>query len=215
MKPSSLAITTVLLLAACTHAPEPPAAKLAPLPPTPLANLASQHVVLLPTQYLRPADSLGWAAQIPNPRAYLTGMDAELTFALQQRGLKGVWAFPEAVARSARRNPTYASDPYALSAEWLRPPVGRLPDQIPNPLASQLRTLVALNNARYVLLPVEVRFVKTPGGGRAVLHLVLIDSRLNRVLWMHDVVSQPAASFSPALAASLASRTADLIVAAR
>lgn len=203
----------LVAMAACAHAPQPPADKVAPLPATPLSAFAAQHVVVTPTQYLRPADSLGWSARIANPAAYLSDVDAELAFAFEQRGLKGMWVLPDALVRSVKSNPTYASDPHALAAQWLRPPVRRLPDQVPNPLADQLRTLVALNDARYVLIPVEVRFVKTGDQGRAVLHLVIIDARLAAIVWMGDVVSEPAATFSPALAASVASRTSDLFVA--
>jgi len=213
VKHSVVSVAALLALAACAHAPPTPAEKLAPVPATPLAAFAGQHVVITPTQYLRSADSLGWSARIASPRNYLSDVDAELTFALEQRGLKREWVFPEALAREVKRNPTYAADPYELAAGWLRPPMRRAPDQIPNPLADQLRTLVALNEGRYVLIPVEVRFVKVGDAGRAVLRLVIIDARLARVSWMGDVVSEPSASFSPALAASLATRTADLFVA--
>jgi hypothetical protein len=212
---SAFAAAALVAVAACTRAPRPqaPAATMAPLPATPLAPFATRRVVLAPTQYLRQGDTLGWSARIASPRDFLANVDAELTFALEQRGLKGVWVFPEALARSVKRNPTYAADPYALAAQWLRPPTRKLPEQIPNPLADQLRTLVAINNARYVVLPVEVRFTAAGGAGRAVLHLVLIDARAARVGWVGDIVSEPSPSFSPALAASLASRTADLFVA--
>ena len=213
MKTSVVVAATLLALAACAHAPPAPAQKLAPVPATPLAAFAAQHVVLTPTQYLRSADSLGWSDRIASPRDYLSDVDAELTFALEQRGLKGQWVFPEALAGAVKRNPTYAANPYELAAQWLRPPMRRKPDQVPNPLAEQLRTFVALNDSRYVLIPVEVRFVKGGDVGRAVLRLVIIDARLARIVWMGDVVSEPSASFSPALAASLATRTADLFVA--
>jgi hypothetical protein len=210
-----LAAAACVAMAACARAPQTqaPADKLSPLPATPLSAFATRRVVLVPTQYLRQADSLGWSARIANARDYLGDVDAEISFALRERGLKGVWVFPEGVVRSVKRNPTYAPDPHALAAQWLRPPTRRLPDQIPNPLADQLRTLIALNDARYVLLPVEVRFVKAGDAGRAVLHLVLVDARLAQIAWMGDIVSEPSAAFSPALAASLGSRTADLFVA--
>ena len=65
--------------------------------------------------------------------------------------------------------------------------------------------------------PVELRFEKGSVGdsaaGRAVLHLVLVDARRSRPLWAIEVVSEPATSFSPALAASVAEHLADLIAA--
>jgi len=213
VKSSALVAAALIAMAACAHAPQPPADKAAPLPATPLSAFAAQHVVVTPTQYLRQADSLGWSERIANPEQYLSDVDAELAFTLEQRGLKTMWVLPDALVRSVKRNPTYATDPHALAAQWLRPPVRKIPEQIPEPLATQLRTLVAINDARFVLIPVEVRFVKSGDEGRAVLHLVIIDARRAAIAWMGDVVSEPSASFSPALAASLASRTGDLFVA--
>ncbi|HEY9448775.1 MAG TPA: hypothetical protein VIQ60_03445, partial [Gemmatimonadaceae bacterium] len=115
---------------------------------------------------------------------------------------------------------------------WLRPPLEKPPEQLPEPFASQVRSLVALQEgAQYVLYPVEVRFESVgtdgtqPSGGpsdakgsagartqgRAVLRIALIDARRQKVVWMADVVSDPYPSFSPALAASVAEHLADLI----
>ena len=86
---------------------------------------------------------------------------------------------------------------------------------VPEPLASQLRTLVALeDDCRYVLFPVEVRFVGAgPGEERAVVRLVIFDAREARITWMADVASEPAAKFSRGLAASFADHLADLVSA--
>jgi hypothetical protein len=46
-----------------------------------------------------------------------------------------------------------------------------------------------------------------------VLHLVLVDARRSRPVWAIEVASEPAPSFSPALAASVAEHLADLIAA--
>jgi hypothetical protein len=40
----------------------------------------------------------------------------------------------------------------------------------------------------------------------------MIDSRLAQLRWAGEIKSDPAATFSPALAASIASRFADLVV---
>jgi hypothetical protein len=196
--------------------------------PRPLAAFAARPVLVLPTRFLGPDGSLGWGAQIGDPESYLGDVDAEIAFALAARGVKKMWVFPPAIAASVRRNPTYATDPHQLAAEWLRPPMKKPPEQLPEPTASQLRSLVALHEgAQYVLLPVEVRFepigpadgaaagsgvaVTADGAGRAVLRVVLLDARRSRIVWMGDVASDPSPSFSPALAASAAEHLADLI----
>ena len=49
--------------------------------------------------------------------------------------------------------------------------------------------------------------------GRAVLHVVVVDARRSQVQWAGEVVSEAHASLSPAIAAELASRLADLVAA--
>lgn len=214
------------MLAAALAAPGPAASQA----PRPLSAFAARPVLVLPTRYLGPDGSLGWGAQISEPATYLDDVDAEITFALEQRGLKDSWIFPPAIVRSVRRNPTFATDPHKLSAEWMRPPMDKPPEQLPEPIASQIRSLVAFQEgAQYVLYPVEVRFepvaaapasgeagpaasaAVVSGEGRAVLRVVLLDARRSRIVWMADVASDPYPSFSPALAASLAEHLADLI----
>lgn len=192
-----------------------PDREMAPLVRRPLASLAARKVIVLPTHYLRPADSLGWAAQIANRRDYLRDVDAEISFALGERGLDRRWVFPRALAAAARRNPTIAPDPYDLAAEWLRPPLRKAPDLLPEPFASELRTLIAIEDGtQYVLFPVEIRFEPAGAGkGRAVLTVAVLDPRRSRIVWMGDIGSDPAPAFTPALAASAAEHLADLIAA--
>lgn len=201
-------------LGACRSAAPTPAEGAAPPPPAhPLEGLAGQRIVVPPVQYLRGIDSLGWAAQIRDPRAWLRSLDDEITFALGERGLRQQWALPHEVERTARRNAAYVADPHELAAEYLRAPNLKLDAQLRDPLASQLRSLVALEDARFVLLPLEVRFEKVGSEGAAVLRLALIDARAARVDWMGDVPGDTSATLSPAVPASLASHLADLIAA--
>jgi hypothetical protein len=179
-----------------------------------LAAFAARRLIVLPTHYLRLDDSLGWAGQITDRESYLANFDDELAFAFSDRGVKRVWVFSPAVDAMVRRNAAYAPDPHALAAQWLRfPGPKRLPEQIPEPLASQLRTLVALQeDGQLVMLPVELRFEPADAGQeRAVLRVVVIDARRSKIIWMADVASDPAPAFGPALAASLAGHLADLL----
>ena len=180
----------------------------------PLAAFATRHVVVLPVHFLGMGDSLGFAAQIPDTRAYLDEVDAEIHFALSNVGVKNVWVFPKALVAMSRRNPGYLPDPYELAAQWLRPPMKKkVPPQLPEPFGSQIRSLVAMEDeGQYVLFPVEIRFVPAgPGKERAVVRIVLLDARRSQVRWMVDVQGDPSSSFSPALAASAAEHLADLV----
>lgn len=211
-----LAVVAALLLsgAACAGpraSAQQPAAP-APLAARPLAIFAGRPILVAPARFIRSGDSLGWAARVGDEREYLAQFDAELRTAIQQREAAPQWVFAEALARAAARNSTYAPDPSSLALARLRPPIRRAVEQFAEPLASQLRTLIALFDARYVLLPVEIRFEPAGAGtGRAVVFLVLADARLSRPVWMGEVASPPAAAFSPALAATLAAGVADLV----
>lgn len=179
----------------------------------PLERLASEQMLVLPVQYLTFADSLGWSQGAPSSRAYLNTVDDEIAFALKQRGLKGRWTLPPDIIRSVERNPGYAPDPRSLAANEIRWGQKDTGWQLQEPLASQLRTLVALTDARYVLFPVGMRIVGSHGVGHAMLHLVIIDARRSQVQWSGDLAGSDQTKFSPAIAADIASRLADLIAA--
>ncbi len=177
----------------------------------PLERLASEQMLVLPVQYLTFADSLGWSQGAPSSRAYLNTVDDEIAFALKQRGLKGRWTLSPDIVRSVERNPGYAPDPHSLAANEIRWGQKETGWELHEPLASQLRTLVALTDARYVLFPVEMRMVGSHGVGHAMLHLVIIDARRSQVQWSGDLAGSDQTKFSPAIAADIASHLADLI----
>jgi hypothetical protein len=196
-----------------------PAAQSSATPaPTPIARpfaaLAEQRVIVAPAYRISEADPTGWLAQIPRTREYLRSLDDAIGTELAARGLKSQWIFPPDLARAARRNPTYAVDPYALAADPLRAPHLAPADKLREPLASQIRTMIALHDARVVLLPVELRFEKDrTGQGIAVLRLALLDGRLSEVRWVGEVRSTPSATLSPDVVSSLAAHLGDLIAA--
>ena len=231
---SVTALVSALLCAACASAPSGGAAPgsaaaadttagraIVPRPGV-LATFVGQPLVIVPTQRLQLANGApAWAPQPAGARGYLAALDDEIVAALRDRGVVGHWVLPEQVVRSARRNPTFASDPHALSVEPLLPRArsGGAASEIADPLRSQLRAITALSeDARFVLVPVELRFERAPAdpaAGRAVLHLALVDTRLAQVRWTGDVASDDASSLSPAVAASLADRVATLAAAPR
>ena len=190
--------------AGATAAPQPSRA--------PLAALATQPVALAPAQYVRGGDSTGWAARIGPPPAFLRALDSAIAGELSSRGIARTWVTAEALGRSARRNPAFTSDPYALSAESLRHGVRRTNARLGEPLASQMRSLVALTEARHALIPVEVRFEAVPNGvARVILRMVLVDARLAEIQWAGDVSMEEALPTVPDIVAALADRVADLI----
>jgi len=184
-------------------------------PPEPLehslSGLAAQHVALLPTYAVRVAPELGWS--IGRPADVQQLLDTDIAAALDERGIKRAWIMPDDLAQDARRNPTYAADPRTLAEEPLRSPALAIDMRLPEPLASQIRTLVAFRqDTRLVLAPVELRFEPAGAGrGRGVLRLVLIDARSSNVRWIGTVGSDTASAFGPSITATLAARLASII----
>ncbi|MEO8337836.1 MAG: hypothetical protein ABI664_22875 [bacterium] len=205
-----------ILLAACHGSKPAGEASSVEQPVRPLAQLASQRVIVTPTYFLVGGDALGWAAQLPKGRESLRGFDDEIATVLAERGLKSQWLYPTDLVRAMRANPTYAVDPYTLGANILRGKDVVSGTRLADPLATQLRTMIALQEgARAVLVPVELRFEKasTAGQGVAALKVALLDGRLGDVRWIGTVRSDPAPEYSRAVLTSLAAHFADLFTA--
>ena len=207
--PILVAIAT--LVAGCGS--KPPAT--APAPALSLEGLSAQKIAVLPA-FTIIAGQDGWSAPARRSIATLRALDAQVDSALQERGVGRSWVFPAELQRSYQHNPTYATDPYQLGEEPLRSPTLEVGSRLPDPLASQLRTLTALTDTRFVLAPIELRVQQlatdsTRGDG--ALKLAVLDARLSEVVWVGQVRSDPVASPGASLVASLGRRVADLFAA--
>lgn len=216
-----------LALAACHAAGSSEEPTPVSAPARPLASVVTQQVVVAPLNSLRESDPLGWAQQIPRSREFMRAFDDALEAELSARGLGTRWVFPAALVRAGRANPSYSVDPYTIAAAVLRSPDAVSGVRLADPLASQLRTMIALQeSARSVLIPVELWFevapkrpILTPGDveqhrkGVAVVRIALVDARLTEIRWIGEVRSDPSFAFSRELLTSLVAHTADLIAA--
>ncbi|MEO9037807.1 MAG: hypothetical protein ABI442_20090 [Gemmatimonadaceae bacterium] len=177
-----------------------------------LSGLASQKIVLLPVYSVRVVPGLGWGGAIGRPTDVERTLDADILAAFDDKGLRHRWIFAEDLVQSYKRNASYATDPYALSEEFLRSPGLLIDARLPEPLASEMRTLIALHeDVRLVLAPVELRFEPAAKGGRGVLRLVLIDPRYSAVRWIGEVASDSVASYGPVISATIAARLASVV----
>jgi hypothetical protein len=212
--PLRLLYSLSLALVACR--PSGGAEQPAPVaePVRPLAFLVSQQVIVAPLNRLHEADALGWTQQIPRSREFMRAFDDALQAELGARGLSR-WVYSAALVQAGRSSPSYSIDPYALAAAPLRSPAAVAGIRVADPLAGQLRTMIALQeSARAVLIPVELWFDRTPDGqGVAVVRLALVDGRTTEIRWIGDVRGTPQASFSREALASLVAHTADLFAA--
>ena len=149
-------------------------------------------------------------------RAILRELDTAIASALAARGLQHGWILPSELVRSYKRNPTYATDPYALAEEPLRSATFTVGSRLPEPLASQLRTMIALHEgARLVLLPIQLTYASAggaPNGKRASLRIALVDPRFSEARWVGEVRSDTTSADPHVLTTAIAERVVDLIV---
>lgn len=168
----------------------------------PLATFAAQRVAVTPVQFWR-GDSTGWSAATDG-QALRAQLDSAIAQEFRARGMGTRWAFAGDVVRGARRNPTLRADPTSLGAGRWRSQAPTPGDALPPLVADNLRTVSALGDTRYALIPVELR----GQGGDAVLRLVIADTRLRTVVWTADLMAVGAHE----AAANMATRLADLFV---
>lgn len=198
-------------IAACQRGPRVST----PLPGEhPLTAYATQRVVLVPVAGAR-FDTLGWVAQLGGATSVARKLDSAIAGRLAERGVGPRWILPAELWRAYERNRNYVTDPYQLTVLPLRAPTFVAASRYGEPLASQLRTMIALHDdARVVLVPVEVRFERAgdASSGRAILHAALLDARTTEARWVGDVQGDITGTPARALD-SVAARLADLFLA--
>ena len=217
LKRTALAIALIATIAGaaalvgCAGAANAPKDEPSPVQGAPLASMAGRPVLVLPIQYIVFPDSLQFKDQLGPAAQFLTVLDDSIAASLGDRGLRS-WTFAPAITASARRNMGMTADPHLLAAERLRRLVKPGDDPVSEPLASQIRSLVALREGRYVILPSIIRFESRVTGARGTVLLYLIDTRTSRIAWSGEVGSDFSNRFAM-IAGSLAQRIADLVVA--
>ena len=169
----------------------------------PLATpaLAGQKVAVLPLTLAVPDAALSDDSLIGRRTRVLAWADSLLGEALQARAPEVTWVLPPELRRAARRASGIAPEPDRMGHAILRDPSFKI---VPDPLRSQLRTLTALVDARYVLVPATAVFLKEPDGRVKIeMMLVLVDSRTGDPGW-HSIASAtdstPARAYRAALA---------------
>ncbi|MFI5233265.1 MAG: hypothetical protein ACHQSE_12220 [Gemmatimonadales bacterium] len=211
----SLKIAGVLALALCAGALPAQQGKQAPgtKPPPPLAPMASQHVLVLPVQLLR-ADSGAWVNG-HDWEKFRHELDDSIASIFAARGLGRAWKYAPDVARIAKRNPDYVNDPYSMGVQAMRAVLYKIGDPLPDPFVSNLRTVIALGDARYALVPIEVWFVRKGTEQIAVMKLGLADGQAGTIVWLGEIGSDPETgpTLPPDLINTLATRIANLVVA--
>lgn len=154
-------------------------------PPPPL-DLGGVRVMVLPAQAVE---------------SVAGDVDAEIAFALRERGSLTAWVFAGELRVALARNP-------GLAVQLEQMPVGVFRrarvQRIGDPLYGELRRLAALSDATVALIPIDVRASAGGDGASAVeIAAALIEARLGTVLWYGIVSSRTGpASGAPPLAAA-------------
>ena len=184
-------------------------------------------VVLVPVQSTFPLDDGSWPGMARTEEDALRAMDAELEFAFGERRSAEDWVLPSELRRTMERNPSLDIKPDRMAYSPLLVPIADR-KYIPEPLHSELRTLAALFDTRYVVVPIRLTVetestdearsgseVAYAGGDavapaqRAYLLAAMIDIRRSDVLWLGEFTGDPGTSDSGSLLATLANRVAE------
>ena len=114
-------------------------------------------------------------------RTALSTADSLIGDAFGGRAPEVKWVLPPELRKIARRAPGIVDDPDLMGQAVLRSP--KLHD-IPDPLRSSLRNLMALVGGRTVMVPAVIGFGRQADGRiRADVTLVLADVRNGHVVW--------------------------------
>lgn len=204
----SLIILLTLAAPACLKAqrerqPEP----LPPVAVLPAQALAGKTVGVLPLTLLvaDPAiQSEQYYADYRDRRGGLHRADSLISEALLGRGPEVHWVLPPQLRKMARRAAGFVPDPDDMGQAVLRAP--KLVN-IPDPLRSSLRSLLAIADGRLALVPAALGFGPEPDGTiRADLSLVVGDVRTGKVMWRSLAMGRgktPDEALNAALAAVL------------
>jgi hypothetical protein len=130
------------------------------------------------------------------------GLDGEIAYWLGEVAPRVTWVLPPDIERALTRSPSLQIQLHALAvSSFHRAQV----EIIGDPLFGDLRSLNALMNARFALVPVAAAYVtRAAGAGRVEIEVALIDTLGGRVLWYAAVAGDPGDPDSPSVVATAA-----------
>ena len=186
--PSIIIALLSISCAAGAQQPAPPApaaaAPAAPVPPVPTAALVGQNVALMPITLIAPDPALQADtvyAPYRDRRTALLWADSLIGDAFAGRAPEVHWVLPAELRKVARRSPGIVGDPDQMGQAALRSPKLK---EVPDPLRSSLRNLMAVVGGRAVMVPASIGFGRQADGLiRADLSLAAADTRSGKIIW--------------------------------
>ncbi|NOT10113.1 MAG: hypothetical protein HOP28_18120 [Gemmatimonadales bacterium] len=173
------------------------------------ATLAGQPVAVLPITMLVSDPRIPGGTGAAARKRMQSWADSTLGEALQEQAPEVEWLLPDALRRSTQRTGGLVPSPDRMGHAVMRAPGFK---DLPDPLRSYVRQLVALQNGgRFALIPAALYV--TPGAGDSLtvqLSAVLADGRLGRIVWRTLAVGTGetmAEAFAAAIGTILVSET--------
>jgi hypothetical protein len=165
--------------------------------------LAGQRVAVLPLAHIvRDTALTDTLVRLPR-ETVLTWVDSLLAESLVERAPEVEWVFPDELRKSARKAAGMIPEPDKMGQAVMRSPLKSVPD----PLRSNLRTLMGIVGGRFAFIPASVRFAPDSGAIQATIEAVLADTRTGQVGWRSSNAigrgATPAAALIAAVAAFL------------
>lgn len=162
--------------------PEPRTAEREPVRPLITIPFSGQSLAVTPLTLVVSDEAMAGVPPLDNRSATLAWADSLVAAALLGRSPEVKWVLPAELRKLARRAPTLAPDPDRMGQSLLR---GTKVEDVPDPLRTNLRSIMALVGGRYALVPAALAFLREPNDGpvRAELSLALVDTRTGKVTW--------------------------------
>jgi hypothetical protein len=173
------------------------------MPPPAALNtqgLAGQVVGVLPTTLVVARDSLIGKPPFTDRATALHWADSLIGEELMMRAPEVNWKLPAQLRSMARHAPGIAADPDYMGQSALRSPELK---KVPDPLISNMRTLMAIAGGRYFLVPAALSFHHdSTGAVVTALNLAGVDTRLGDVIFRSYIIASgatPAAALDSAM----------------
>ncbi|HSR16071.1 MAG TPA: hypothetical protein VLL51_09980 [Gemmatimonadales bacterium] len=168
-------------------------------------SLAGQKVAVMPLTHVVRDTSVAEAALTAPRAAVQLWADSLLAEIFLDTAPEISWVYGAELEKAARKGAGMIPEPARMGQSVMRSDRLR---QVPDPLRSNLRTLMALAGGRYVFIPASIRFDRDEEGAvRATVSAVLADTRSGQVAWR----SQNAIGAGPDAAAAIRAAVATFL----
>jgi len=177
----------------------PPKSSGVKMPPAIAMNvlsIAGQVVGVLPATLVVARDSLAGKAPFTDRKSSTHWVDSMLGEGMMMRAPEVNWKLPAQMRSLAQRAPGIAADPDYMGQAVLRDPQIT---KVPDPMISNLRTLMAIAGGRFVFVPAALSFQHdSTGAVEARANFVGVDTRMGDVIF-HSYIIAAGATPSEAL----------------